>query len=442
MNSTQTPTAEESFELKVRDTLFENHGNVLFTARALGKSRLELFEYIRTRPNLFLITTDARDGLCDAAEHVLRKALNKEKKWATELIFETIGSDRLEGFMQSFRPDSFLQPIRPDEVPDLTLIPQVSRLTITEQTRFEDLEHKQKTKPVKQDKKMPEVIEKLDRAGGNVIETIWKYIGDLRAAGKRLGVTRQQLIDYIMLRPDLQAALHSKREELIDLCEATLHDLVEKEIPWVIKFVLTTLGRHRGYCYNRRSRRARGLPRPVEETPIGVPDNRRLTPEELEEFERLNAIVAGKVSPTNPDFVLPPPAPAAAAPPPTAQAPSPSQRLAGSGSNSASQPAKKPSEVPKPEPTRNQTSTNDRKDQKVNQTNAADRKMMTSGLPDKIDLSKMNRRDRRKVMARLRKKYGEKIARWICDPNRSDKPPEDVPKTESSPNEKRPPPDG
>jgi len=283
-------TPEEVFELNVRDALRAHRGNVTMCAEQLVVERAPLWEYIRTRPHLYSIITEAREMMADRAESILFKAIDKEKRWSSEFMHDTFGKNR-----DKLRiPPAPWQEGNKVEQQGKTE-PDQGRLTIKELIRLEELKRLELQKPKKPSPNDPDFVQLLDRAGGNVMESIWKNIGNLRAAAKLLGVNRKQLIDYIMLRPDLQAAIQDEREKLNDRSEAILNKGLDDEKPWVVKFVLRTLGRHRGYCLTPVSKYS-----PVEATPQGVPDHRRLTREELEEMEILQRIARGQIPPKTP----------------------------------------------------------------------------------------------------------------------------------------------
>jgi hypothetical protein len=84
-------------------------------------------------------------------------------------------------------------------------------------------------------------------AGDDLQKTLSTHVGDLRFAARNLGVTPAQLMDYLILCPELQAELGDNRDELLDHAETKLRAAVDNLAPWAICFVLLTLGRDRGY---------------------------------------------------------------------------------------------------------------------------------------------------------------------------------------------------
>jgi len=432
----QFQEVSDIFEIDIRDSLFAHEGNVTIAAKMLCVRRCELWEYIRVRPQLYSIITDGREAMCDMAEGILRDGLRKKEHWAAEFMAETFGYDRmLHG----------IQPLGPGEVPGQE--PDPGRLTAEERARLDEIKRTSKARRRKASKGDPDFVEKLDRAGGNVLDVLTSDIGSLRAAARKLKVTRRQLIDYIMMKPELQAALHSKREELVDECEGILRELLAQRKPWVVKFILRTLGRGRGYCSDHRRRKQAG----VEDLSLGQCDLRRLTQEELLEYERLMNIMSGKqgqeeCAPTNaasdkpaaaaPTAQTPAAAPTAqtlaAAPQPAAAPPTASPPESTPPPTEASQPEIKPIDQRK-----NEVGTKKTEERRTDEPARSNQTNQTE--PDQtIDLSMLNRKQRREYKSYLRRLFGKEYADRVCQPQR--KPPNGVPKDERpAPNERPPP---
>ena len=121
----------------------------------------------------------------------------------------------------------------------------------------------------------PELIPLLNEPARKVIGLITKHFGNLRTVAASLGVPRRQLIDYVLLRPHLQAIFGDRREELIDHAETQLHELVKQKRAWAIRLVIKILDGALGY------------------TQAGDPDSLRLSERDLDALERLHGAVYG-----------------------------------------------------------------------------------------------------------------------------------------------------
>lgn len=84
-----------------------------------------------------------------------------------------------------------------------------------------------------------EAVDALKNAGG-VVAT----------AAKELGCTRQALNKRIRASELLKAARDEARAELLDVAESGLFKAVRAGRMWAIKFVLSRLGKDRGYGMN------------------------------------------------------------------------------------------------------------------------------------------------------------------------------------------------
>jgi len=71
--------------------------------------------------------------------------------------------------------------------------------------------------------------------------------GVVAHAARLLGVTREHLSTYIARYPELQQVRDEARERLLDVAEEGLFDAVKKRRPWALQYVLSRLGKHRGY---------------------------------------------------------------------------------------------------------------------------------------------------------------------------------------------------
>ena len=71
--------------------------------------------------------------------------------------------------------------------------------------------------------------------------------GVVAHAARLLGVTREHLSTYIGKHPDLQQVRDEARERLLDIAEEGLFEAVKKKRPWALQYVLSRLGKNRGY---------------------------------------------------------------------------------------------------------------------------------------------------------------------------------------------------
>ena len=71
--------------------------------------------------------------------------------------------------------------------------------------------------------------------------------GVVAHAARLLGVTREHLTAYIAKNPDLQRVRDEARERLLDVAEEGLFEAVKRRRPWALQYVLSRLGKHRGY---------------------------------------------------------------------------------------------------------------------------------------------------------------------------------------------------
>lgn len=92
-----------------------------------------------------------------------------------------------------------------------------------------------------------EVIEALERARG--IKAV---------AAKILTCTRRTIENYIERHPTVAAAYKEQRETLVDIAEGKLMKKLDTDEWPAIKFVLTTLGKDRGYTERREVTGAEG----------------------------------------------------------------------------------------------------------------------------------------------------------------------------------------
>jgi SEC-C motif len=81
----------------------------------------------------------------------------------------------------------------------------------------------------------------------NVCMAIVVGEGSLTAAAEVLRVRRDELMEFLVSRPDLQDFAVNVREEAMDDCQISLGDAISQGSPWAIKYTLRSLGAGRGY---------------------------------------------------------------------------------------------------------------------------------------------------------------------------------------------------
>jgi hypothetical protein len=80
-----------------------------------------------------------------------------------------------------------------------------------------------------------------------VAEKFREVNGNVSAAARQLGVTRQGLHKYLRTRPRLRAVLDEARQRLLDLAEEQLGRAVREGALWAVLFTLKTVGKSRGW---------------------------------------------------------------------------------------------------------------------------------------------------------------------------------------------------
>lgn len=80
-----------------------------------------------------------------------------------------------------------------------------------------------------------------------VIEALQKARGIKAVAAKVLGCSRQTVDNYIGRYVTVKAAYQEQRETLVDIAEGKLMKKLDTDEWPAIKFILTTLGKERGY---------------------------------------------------------------------------------------------------------------------------------------------------------------------------------------------------
>ena len=194
--------------------------NLTVIAARFGVKRNVLWNFIRGWPKLLETFDSGRQYLVDLAEHVLNQAVSQCKAWAVKFMFETKLRDKY-----SAPPTPAARPMRekPPSKP-----PQV-----TDPARPATESPAAKRPPRSEDEKN--------------LKKLWSEAWKMRFAAQKLGVSPAQLLSYIILKPELQAAIGDQREELVDDAETRLSWEVFNQKSWGTCLVLETLGRELGY---------------------------------------------------------------------------------------------------------------------------------------------------------------------------------------------------
>jgi len=80
-----------------------------------------------------------------------------------------------------------------------------------------------------------------------IIAAIEKANGNLTAAARILGVTRQTLYNYRKRYKTVNDAIEEQREAMLDNAESVLYRAVLNGEAWAVCFFLKTQGKKRGY---------------------------------------------------------------------------------------------------------------------------------------------------------------------------------------------------
>lgn len=85
-------------------------------------------------------------------------------------------------------------------------------------------------------------------SAGEIYDLIKEFRGNKGAIARELGITRRKLEDKINSNPDLIELLSDMREAVVDRAEDNMFKRVESGAdPAAEKFILSTIGRGRGY---------------------------------------------------------------------------------------------------------------------------------------------------------------------------------------------------
>jgi transcriptional/translational regulatory protein YebC/TACO1 len=89
----------------------------------------------------------------------------------------------------------------------------------------------------------------------NVTAALRKHNGNMAAAGRSFGVTRQAVFDFVKHHPSLRSVVTDCRESMKDDAESVLQRAVKKGEAWAVCFYLKTQAKDRGYVERQEYRR-------------------------------------------------------------------------------------------------------------------------------------------------------------------------------------------
>ena len=249
-------------------------GNLTLAAGSLGMLRGELVAIIKQWPRVEMRVANIREGMVDLAESLLQEAVDAKKPWAVTFTLKTLGKTRGHG-----RPKAQRKARKHAQTGET----DPARMNAEQLANFQRMQGIATGNG--HDIAEPEFVKQLDEAGAGVV--VAGCGGDLNGAARKLGVTRDQLADYLTRRPLLHGAASDTREEVIDHAESALRSALAAKKAWAIRFTLKTLGAPLGYFeYTEPAPTAPLLP-PV------IIDLSKLKDEELTRFERLSEIQGG-----------------------------------------------------------------------------------------------------------------------------------------------------
>ena len=97
-----------------------------------------------------------------------------------------------------------------------------------------------------------------------LLKAIEGSFGIVETIAKRLGIKRKSFYPYMDRYPDIAAAVAEERNKVIELAEAKLITLVNQGNEHAIEFLLSRLGRDRGWGNEQNvTLTARDIPQPI-----------------------------------------------------------------------------------------------------------------------------------------------------------------------------------
>jgi len=109
-----------------------------------------------------------------------------------------------------------------------------------------------------------------------ICEALHRKQGLVYLAAKELGCAPSTIYRRAKEIKAVQEAIDTSRGQIIDLAENRLYKAIELGEPWAVKYILSTIGKNRGYVERIESTGKDGGP--IENVTIYLPDNGRDPP--------------------------------------------------------------------------------------------------------------------------------------------------------------------
>ena len=109
----------------------------------------------------------------------------------------------------------------------------------------------------------------------DVVAALRETRGIITEAARLLGRSRNGLAIYIDKHQDISELLNEEREAFIDTAEVKIRELVDAGDPASVRFVLTTLGRFRGWAMKITNASPGDEGDEIPKVQIVLPDNGR-----------------------------------------------------------------------------------------------------------------------------------------------------------------------
>lgn len=200
---------------QVRQLIVEHHGQVAVIARALGVSKQAFYDYLALQPALASEVEQARgfaishvNQFDPDVQSVREAAARYDGNYSKMATHFGVTINRLKEYFAR-------HPTLEAEIAHL-------RTQLAESGRFEP---------------DPQFV----------IKAIHDLNGNVAALTKQFRVSRATMQDYINRHIEVQEALYSAREEMLDMAETSLYRQVLAGQSWAVCFFLKTQGRKRGY---------------------------------------------------------------------------------------------------------------------------------------------------------------------------------------------------